>query len=59
MRLVRTVPRPGALPELRTYACRACGIYYTAEDPQSSLLLEQAERQAKARESVEKEEAAD
>jgi hypothetical protein len=44
MRLVRTVPRLGALPELRTYKCRACGIHYTAETPQSSLLPEQAER---------------
>jgi transposase-like protein len=33
MRLVRTVPRLGVLPELRTYECRACGIHYTAETP--------------------------
>jgi hypothetical protein len=44
MRLVRTVPRLGALPELRSYACRACGVYYTVETPQSTLLPEQAER---------------
>ena len=29
MRFVRAVPRLAALPELRTYACRACGVSYT------------------------------
>ena len=29
MRFVRSVPRLGALPELRTYECKACGVTYT------------------------------
>jgi hypothetical protein len=29
MRLKRAVPRLGALPELRTYDCAACGVTYT------------------------------
>lgn len=29
MRLARTVPRLGGLPELRTYECRACGVSFT------------------------------
>lgn len=33
MPLVRTLPRLGGLPELRTYECRPCGIVFTeAED---------------------------
>jgi hypothetical protein len=30
MRLVRTVPRLGGLPELHTFECRPCGICLTA-----------------------------
>jgi len=30
MRFVRSVPRLAALPELRTYGCKACGVSYTA-----------------------------
>lgn len=30
MRFVRAVPRFAALPELRTYECKACGVTYTA-----------------------------
>jgi len=29
MRFVRSVPRFAALPELRTYECKACGETYT------------------------------
>ena len=29
MRFVRSVPRLGALPELRTFECKACGVTYT------------------------------
>jgi len=29
MRLARTIPRLGGLPELRTYECRACGVTFT------------------------------
>jgi hypothetical protein len=29
MRLARTVPRLGGLPELRTYECRACSVTFT------------------------------
>ncbi len=29
MRFVRAVPRLGALPELRTYECKPCGVSYT------------------------------
>jgi cytidine deaminase len=30
MRLMRTVPRLGGLPELHTFACRPCGVCLTA-----------------------------
>lgn len=30
MRLMRTVPRLGGLPELRTFECRPCGVCLTA-----------------------------
>ncbi len=30
MRLARTVPRLGGLPELHTFECRPCGISLTA-----------------------------
>jgi rubredoxin len=29
MQFVRAVPRFAALPELRTYECKACGVTYT------------------------------
>jgi len=29
MRFCRAIPRLGALPELRTYDCKACGVSYT------------------------------
>lgn len=29
MRLARTIPRLGGLPELQTYECRACGVSFT------------------------------
>lgn len=29
MHFVRAVPRFAALPELRTYECKACGVSYT------------------------------
>lgn len=29
MRFVRSLPRLGALPELRTFECKACGVTYT------------------------------
>ncbi len=29
MRLVLSVPRFGAFPELRTYECTSCGVTYT------------------------------
>jgi rubredoxin len=29
MRFVRAVPRFAALPELRTYECKGCGVSYT------------------------------
>jgi DNA-directed RNA polymerase subunit RPC12/RpoP len=35
MRLVRSVPKIGALPELRTYNCSSCGETVTeADEPQ-------------------------
>ena len=30
MRFVRAVPRFAALPELRTFECKPCGVTYTA-----------------------------
>jgi hypothetical protein len=30
MRFVRSIPRFAALPELRTYECKPCGVTYTA-----------------------------
>ena len=29
MRFVRAVPRLGALPELQTFECKACGVMFT------------------------------
>ena len=29
MRFIRSVPRFAALPELRTYECKSCGVTYT------------------------------
>jgi hypothetical protein len=29
MRLARSVPHLGGLPELRTYDCKACGVCFT------------------------------
>jgi hypothetical protein len=29
MRLARTIPGIGELPELRTYDCNACGVVFT------------------------------
>jgi hypothetical protein len=29
MRLVRSIPGVGELPELRTYDCKACGVVFT------------------------------
>jgi hypothetical protein len=29
MRLARTIPTIGAVPELRTYDCKACGVVFT------------------------------
>ena len=30
MHFVRSIPRLAALPELRTYECKPCGVTYTA-----------------------------
>jgi len=30
MRFVRSIPRLAALPELRSYECKPCGVTYTA-----------------------------
>ena len=35
MRFVRAVPRFAALPELRTYECKACAVSYTEAADQS------------------------
>lgn len=32
MKLVRTAPRLGGLPELRTYRCEPCGTAFTEAD---------------------------
>lgn len=32
MRFARAVPKVGALPELRTYDCKACGVAVTEAD---------------------------
>jgi rubredoxin len=29
MRVARTIPGSGELPELRTYDCKACGVVFT------------------------------
>jgi len=47
MRLARTVPRLGGLPELRTYECRACGVSFTqaaeqAEDEETAYFVAEA-----------------
>ncbi len=45
MRFVRAVPRFAALPELRTYECKPCGVSYTAAvEPQVAADLAWIER---------------
>lgn len=52
MRFVRSIPRFAALPELRTYECKPCGVTYTgavtAGDEADLAWIEQARHRGAA-----------
>jgi len=39
MRLTRTIPGIGGLPQLRVYSCRECGVSLTEAEPPGGAAL--------------------